>query len=359
MIARRLLFYTHALVGGGAERVWALLASGLAARGHEVRFAVDFEAAANRAFVAPEVPITLLGPGHARTVTALSRLLTEMQPDVALAAVGASNGKLILARLLTRRGGAAILSAHGRIDVEHGVLGRLTYLATPFLGRMSARTVVPSDDLRRYLIDRFASPARRTVTIPNPVPLPPLDTVPNAAALAARGDVVIAMGRLVPEKGVADIVRALARLSRPARLVILGEGPERAPLESLAAQLGVADRVTFRGYVREPWPEFAGAKMLALASRTEAFGNVLVEALAHGLPVVATRCGGPAEILGDGRYGRLVPIGDVDSLAAAIDATLADPGDPEQHRARAEDYALPRILDRWEALLDDVLATRR
>jgi glycosyltransferase involved in cell wall biosynthesis len=356
---RRLLFYTHALVGGGAERVWALLASGLAARGHEVRFAVDFEGAANRAFLAPEVPITLLGPGHARTVTALSRLLAAMRPDVALAAVGASNGKLVLARFLARHRGAAVLSAHGRIDVEHGLLGRLTYLATPLFGRMSARTVVPSDDLRRYLIDRFASPARRTITIPNPVSLPPLQAVPSAAALAARPDVIVAMGRLVPEKGLADVIAALARLAPPARLVILGEGPERAALEALAARLRVADRVAFRGYVPEPWPELAGAKMLALASRTEAFGNVLVEALAHGLPVVATRCGGPAEILGDGRHGRLVPIGDVGGLAAAIGATLADPGDPARHRARAEDYALPRILDRWEALLDDVLAAPR
>jgi glycosyltransferase involved in cell wall biosynthesis len=158
----------------------------------------------------------------------------------------------------------------------------------------------------------------------------------------------------VPEKGFDTLLRAIARSARRPHLIILGEGPERQTLEQLAASLGVAERVDFRGYLNEPWPVFREAKMLALASHTEAFGNVLVEAMAHGLPVVATRCGGPEEVLAEGRYGRLVAVGDDRALARAIDETLAEPGDPATRRVRAEEFSLDIALDRFEALIAEV-----
>ncbi len=358
MTRRRLLFYTHALVGGGAERVWALLATGLKRRGHDVSFAVDFEDEANARFLDPSIERVTLGRGHWGATRALARRLAATAPDAAFAAVGASNLKLTLAKALSGWRGAAVLSAHGRFDAEHGLLGRTTYLLTPLLSRATARTIAVSDDLRRYLVGRFLAPPGRTVAIPNGVDLPPRESVPTAEALRARPDVVVAMGRLVPEKDMVLLVEALALMRRPARLVLLGEGPDRPRVEAAAARLGLGDRVELRGYVPEPWPALASAKALALGSRTEAFGNVLVEALGHGLPVISTDCGGPAEILDGGRFGRLVPKGDAAAMAAALDAALEDPGDPATHRARAEDFALDRALDRIEGLLDEVAAVR-
>ncbi len=351
----RLLFYTHGLVGGGAERVWALLASGLHARGWDVTFGVDFEARENAGLLPGDMKRVLFGQGHGRAVRAIARFLKAERPIAAFGAVGGSNLKLLLAKLLARWRGAAVLSVHGRYDAEpRRFLGRFTYASTPVTSRLAARTVVVSDDLRNYLIQRFRARPDRLTTIHNAIHLPPAEHVPSAQALAARPDVVLAMGRLVPEKGFDTLLQAVALSKRRPRLVILGEGPERDALRQQAHALGIADRVELRGYLNEPWPVFGEAKMLALASHTEAFGNVLVEAMGHGLPVVATRCGGPEEVLGEGRFGRLVPIGDAKAMAAAIDDTLADPGDPARQRAHAEEFSLDIALDRFEALIAEV-----
>lgn len=354
MTNRRLLFYTHGLVGGGAERVWALVASGLHKRGWDVTFGVDFEDGANEGFLPPDMKRVVFGRSHAGAVAAIAKFLRAENPAVAFAAVGASNLKLMLARMRAGWRGAAVLSAHGRFDAEPRFLGRLTYRATPLTSRWAARTLAVSDDLRTYLIRRFRARPDRVVTIHNAIHLPPAAHVPSAAELAARPDIVLAVGRMVPEKGFATLIEALALTKSNARLVLLGDGPQRPLLESEAVRLGVRDRIDFRGYVPEPWPAYREARMLALPSWTEAFGNVLVEALGHGLPVVATRCGGPEEVLADGLHGRLVPPRDAAALAAAIDETLADPGDPAPRRARAEDFSIDRALDKFEALIAEI-----
>lgn len=349
-----IVFYLPALLGGGAERVWALVAAGLHARGHDVTFAVDFEAEHNAGLLPADMKRVVLGRSHGAAVRALARYLRAEKPAVVFAGVGASNGKLLAAKTLARWKGAAVISAHGRLDAEGRFLGRTIYRASALTSRLAARMITVSEDLRTYLIRRFKARADRVVTIHNAVYLPPASAVPAREALAARDDVVLAVARLVPEKGLNILIEAIARSTRQPRLVVLGEGPEREALEALAAKLGVADRVELRGYMKEPWPAYAEAKMLALSSLTEAFGNVIVEALGYGLPVVATACGGPDEVLDHGRYGRLVPPGDAAALAAAIDATLADPGEPAEARRRAEDFSIDRALDRFEALIAEV-----
>ena len=358
MTKRRLLFYTHGLVGGGGERVWALVASGLSKRGHDVAFAVDFIAQENEHLIAPEIRRFVLGASHGTAVRELSKVLQVAQAEVAFSAIGASNLKLLAAMALGGWRGAAVVSAHGRYDAEPRFLGRVNYAATPVTSRLASRTIAVSDDLRRYLIERFHARADRVETIHNGIALPPREAVPSAPGLAARANVVLGVGRLVPEKGFAALIEAVARAKTKPRLILLGEGPERSSLEHLIAICGLSDRVELRGYVKDLASIYAQGKMLVLPSRSEAFGNVIVEALGYGLPVVATRSGGPPEVLGDGAHGRLVAVDDIDAMAAAIDGTLADPGDPAKHRARAEDFSLEHALDRFEAVIESVIAER-
>jgi glycosyltransferase involved in cell wall biosynthesis len=353
---RRLLFYTHGLVGGGAERVWAMLAAGFAARGDEVRFAVDFEASENAGLLPRDMPLTVLGSGHAGAVRRLARLLDEFRPDAALSAVGAANAKLLAARALATAKPAVVISVHGRMAAEPRPLGRATLAGIALLSRWAERTVAVSEDLRTHLVERWRSDPSRTVAIPNPVVLPDAATVPSGAELTARPDVILALGRLAPEKGFDVLLDALALT--PARLVLLGEGPERARLEAQAERLGLGGRVEFRGYLAEPWPVFAEAKALVVPSRSEAFGNAVAEGLAHGLAVVATDCGGPREILEGGRFGRLVPVGDPLALAEGIRAALAEPGDAFARRRRAEAFGLDAALDRYDRLIEAARAER-
>jgi glycosyltransferase involved in cell wall biosynthesis len=346
-----ILFYTHALVGGGAERVWAQTAAGLFERGYDVDFCVDWDAPENAHLLPKGMTVHRLGRNHLAAAWRLSRLLAKRRYFAAFSAVGASNLKLLAAKALSLSHARIVLSQHGHYEAEGRFLGRLGYRLTPLTSRVSAATVVVSDALKRDLIERFGAAPGRVVRIYNAIALGPADTVPSRAELAARPDRIVAVGRLVPEKGHMDLLKAMTKLPETASLTIAGEGPERQRLEAAAAALGLEARVSFPGYQNDLAPIYGPAKAMALPSHTEAFGNVVVEALGYGLPVVAADCGGPSEILAGGAFGAIVPVGDPDALAAALIRLLNDPGDPAARRARAEDYALDKILDEYVALL--------
>ena len=126
----------------------------------------------------------------------------------------------------------------------------------------------------------------------------------------------------------------------------------RSSLEALAAELGIADRVLLPGFDRDPWPYLASADLFVLSSDYEGFPLVLVEAMYAGLKVVSTDCqSGPSEILCEGRYGRLVPCGDTDALARAMEMALAEPGDPAGVRERAAAMTGPGLMARYSDLV--------
>lgn len=139
---------------------------------------------------------------------------------------------------------------------------------------------------------------------------------------------VLAVGRLHKQKGYTHLLQAFARVvkQRPSHLIILGEGGDREELQGLASSLGITPHVHFLGYAPNPLAYMRHAAVFVLSSLAEGFGNVIVEALACGTPVISTDCPhGPREILSDGRYGTLVRVGDADSLAQAIVAKLNVP----------------------------------
>jgi glycosyltransferase involved in cell wall biosynthesis len=360
-VRRHIAVYVPALIGGGAERVAAILASAFRAAGHRATLVVDFEAPHNRDFVASDVEHLTLAGRHGSDVVRLARFLARSRPDVALAVGGASNVKLALAqglaRSLARLPTRIVLSYHGRSSIGRGRLGWSAYALAPLLTRYAARTVCVSDHLVAHLVNDWRAVRERVVRIHNPVATDRAKPAADEQALRARAPSVIAVGRLSAEKDFPTLLAAMARLQRgDIRLVICGEGPERAALTSLAAHLGLAGRVDLPGYVSDPWGAYAQARCFALSSRSEAFGNVVVEALASGLPVVATDCGGPAEILAGGRFGAVVPVGDPAALAAGIAQALERPGDPAPRVARACDFSTDKIAADYLALFDAILA---
>jgi glycosyltransferase involved in cell wall biosynthesis len=174
--------------------------------------------------------------------------------------------------------------------------------------------------------------------------------------------VILGAGRLSRQKDFPTLIRAFAevRRARPARLVILGDGAQRAELEALVRTLGLADAVALPGFTSNPYAHMARAAVFVLSSRFEGFPNVLVEALAVGTPVVATDCpSGPAEILERGRHGRLVPVGQADALARALLATLDAPGDPAGRRRRAADFSADASVSTYLDLFDSLEAPIR
>ncbi len=349
-MTRHILFYTHAFSGGGAETVFARLAGALADDGDRVTFAADH--------VGPEPPADrrdlrhhLLGANHVAATRALATLLRDERPDASFSALGAQNLKHLAAAMMVGRRHACVLGYHGFADAERRPFARASYWASPLTTRLAARSICVSDALLADVAARWRGSRARLVRVHNPLPAAPARrTTPTAPPL------VVACGRLVPGKRFPDLVAALPAVA-PAdtRLAILGEGPERRAIEAAVARLGLGDRVTLPGHV-DPAPWYARASCVAIASQSESFGLTAVEALAHGVPVVSTRCGGPTEILG--AHGRLVPVGDVVALADALSQALAAPDDPALLMARARRFALPTIRDAYRALTDEVAGTR-
>ncbi len=355
---KKILFYTHGLVDGGGERLWSCLASAFKSRGNDVIFAQDFEAEDNRANLDATIPVFTLGRNHFMAVKHLAKVLKREQPDIALAAIGGSNTKLMLAKWLARSPVKTIITYHGFKEWRTGVLSFVTYLFLPILSALADRTVAVSDGLRDDLIQKWGARADRTVCILNPVFFPQSARVPSEAELKARPEVLLAVGRMVPEKDFITLVRAFARLQRPqARLIILGKGPDEAKIAAEIERLGLKHRVSMPGYSKEPWRHYQQAKCFVLSSSSEPFGNVVVEALAHGLPVVATACSGPQEILRHGEFGRIVALGNDLQLAHAMAGALDNPGDPAIRRRRADDFSFDVRVPAYEDLIAGVLGT--
>jgi len=165
--------------------------------------------------------------------------------------------------------------------------------------------------------------------------------------------VLLAAGRLHPQKDYPTLLRAFASLrkERELRLAILGEGHERPRLEQLIGGLGIGADVRLLGFQKNPFAFMARAAVFVLSSAWEGLGNVLIEALACGCPVVSTDCPhGPSEVLEKGRYGALVPVGDPEKLARAIGAALEGPGDAQAGLQRARAFDIRQIADHYVRL---------
>ena len=167
--------------------------------------------------------------------------------------------------------------------------------------------------------------------------------------------VILGVGRLTEQKDFSTLLRAFARVRavRKARLVILGEGKQRQVLETMVRELDLEADVQLPGFVSNPFNYMARAAVLGLSSLYEGLPGVLIQALACGCPVVSTDCpGGSAEILDNGRFGRLVTPGDDAAFAEALQSVLDEPPDKQQLQARAESFAIDHAAEQYLALLD-------
>lgn len=358
--ADRILLVLPSLERGGGERVMLQLARSFLAAGREVHLAVLLGGGPLRGEV-PDAAVLheLIPAGHARgfwlawqAFPRLISLMRSVQPGAVLSTMTGTNLLTVLAckrshsraRLVLREASSLVNApgffkrramrwlypcANMIVAVSKGVAEDLRGLG------------IPNDQIR--VIHNPVDPERlRDLAGIGPV-LPGLEGAPY----------VIALGRLTKAKDYPTLLRAYAasKLRHSHRLVIVGEGEERAKLESIVRELELADHALLVGALGNPYKMLAGAALLVLSSRWEGYPNVLLEALALDVPVVATDCQhGSRELLGAAQYGRLVPVGDAAALARAMQAEIKRPSSGTKSVAATHDPRL--IASRYLALLD-------
>ncbi|WP_375272194.1 glycosyltransferase [Sphingomonas sp.] len=361
----RVAFVLPTMTGGGVERIRLVLMQGFLDRGYEVDLVVAQEDGALIELVPPGVKIVRLRQRRFRDVIGpLRRYMRDRRPDVCIVSLWPLTALAVLARVGLRGAPRLILSDHNILTLQYrGAAARVLRLSLRATYRWADALIGVSRDVARDVARLASIKDDRVKVIHNPVPAhvrsdaPPRD--PADLWGAGSGKRILTVGTLKSVKNHALLIDAFAQYRRQGdgTLAILGDGALRGELEQQVRALGLIGHVLLPGFDPEPHDWYASADLFVLSSKHEGFGNVLVEALHFGLPIVATRCrGGPEEILDGGRFGTLVPVGDAAAMAVAMRAALAAPRLIERQRARATDFSVEHTLNVYEVLVRRVLA---
>jgi glycosyltransferase involved in cell wall biosynthesis len=368
-----LAFFIPDLSVGGAEQVTVNIVNGLAARGRNVELLLSRDEGELRTELNDNVTVVTLEPdrtsvfGVAAHLPAIVSYLRRRKPALFLphlrhpsivslavnrafepetkvipthhAAFGRSTEQTLKDRAVEQIVPRLYPAADGLIAVSDGVADGLT-----------ARTPVDRGDIS--VLHNPVDIAMIQQRAAEPVDYPWLEDDST--------DVIVFVGRHTEQKALDTWVRAFRRVHErnpTARGIIAGTGPESEAIAELVEKLGLSEVIAMPGYIDNPFGLMSRADVFMLTSRYEGLPTVLIEALACGCPIVSTDCeSGPREILANGKFGVLTPVGDEDGLATAVAQLLDAPPSAEMLRARAGDFAPDAVLDAYEAFLNDQLA---
>lgn len=351
------------LAGGGAERIMVGLSNAFARSGKRVALILANRTGPYLSIVDEAVELVSLNTASVTAaVLPLALFLRRRRPTVLLSALAHANMTAIAARQLARVPTRVVVSERNTISqviqssrrplvalAPHAM--RLLY---PHADGVIAVSQGVADDLSKFI----SLPRERIDVVHNPVDVEVIAaacTRPLSHPWFTPGapPVILSAGRMTPAKDHRTLLDAftMLRRDRECRLVILGEGPMREDAEQHALQLGIMEDVLMPGFQDNPFNWMRSAQLFVLSSRHEGFPNVLVEAMACGTPVVSTDCpSGPAEILEDGKWGRLAPVGDATALAAAMSEALDDNTAPDLGR-RAAAFSMARAAERYAKVM--------
>src|SRR5437773_3534118 len=341
----RLTLVIFSMSTGGAERTMAYLANAWAAKEWPVTL-LTLDATSSFYPLDPRInyrPLGLAGgsPGvltairnNLRRVARLRSAVRAARPAAVISFMDATNVLTILAVQGLRL--PAIVSEW--VDPAHHAIGKCWNILRRLLYARATRLIVQTQRNLEYYPPSIKRIAR---VIPNPVMVPTVEQLELTRHASGDSKIVIAMGRLVEQKGFDLLLHAFSRIAskHPAwTLDIWGEGGKRSELEALITKLGLDERARLCGLTRQPFERLLEADLFVLSSRYEGLPNVLCEAMACALPVVSFDCPtGPREIIHDGVDGVLVRDGDVEALATVMDRLMGDEFERKRLSARAVD----------------------
>ena len=377
------------LGGGGAERSVLRLANGLVERGYRVDILLFEKIETLKDEIPPEARLFVLKPEpinrfrdrfhlarrfglqilrflrtsllqDARSVAAY---IEEERPDCILPSLPRAKSAALLAFGFTRLNTVTIPIVHSVLMNRKRRFRKLYSILFP----VADRVVAVSEGVADGIALKLGIPRNKITRIYNPADTAEITKlahfVPDHPWMSDDGPpIVLSAGRLARVKDYPTLLRAFQKVSqnRDVRLIILGEGRWRKRLEKMIRKLGLQDKVSLPGWVSNPYAFMSRASAFVLSSKYEGLGNVLIEAMACGCPCVSTNCpAGPVEILGNGRFGSLAPVGDDSALASAMERILDSPPDKDILIARAQEFSFDASIDHYERMIIDLAAKRR
>jgi glycosyltransferase involved in cell wall biosynthesis len=355
--------YMPSLGGGGAERVMVTLSNGFVERGFKVDLVLA--TACGPYFSEVSSSVNLVSLGCSRVITSLPGLvqyLRRHKPAALLSAIGYANAVAVLAIILSGVNTRVVVSERNDPSEEavqsRGLRSLVIQTLNRFLYRRADAIHAVSHGVAASTATQFSLPKESVHVVYNPVFTQQIldmsrETVHLPWPVHNNTPLILAAGRLTMQKNFATLIRAFALVRRKinARLVIMGEGELRSKLDLLITQLELQQSVHLPGFVTNPFVAMKAADLFVLSSAWEGLPNVLIQAMACGSPVVSTDCpSGPAEILENGKWGRLVPVGNVDALAQAILDSLENTEHPDVV-SRASFFSVEQAVDGYLRLL--------
>ena len=363
---QKIAIFLSDLDGGGAERVMLNLANGFVEQNLEVDLILVRKYGPYVSQINPKVKlINLQGKSLLKSIPLLVKYLKQEQPTILLSALEDTNIVAILGKILAGINTKIIVTVHNTLSQESSHATNLKRKFVPYFVPwfyLGADAIVAvSSGVGQDLVKLGVSEKKITV-IYNPIIT--LDykeklqqNFEHLWVSSSQVPIILGVGRLNQQKDFSTLIKAFAKVrqSIPARLMILGEGEQREELELLVKKLDLTEDLALPGFVDNPYIYMRRAKLLVLSSAWEGFGNVLVEAMGAETPVVSTNCPcGPAEILADGKYGKLVPVGNVDEMANAIIETLQQIPNKKVIKLRADEFSLEIAVQKYLNLFNDL-----
>lgn len=363
---QRVAFFVPRLRFGGAQRVTITIANGLAARGYEVDLLLAYhegglvdqvdDAVTLIDLHTPNVPVV----GVLASVPRLRSYLEAAEPSILFTAMTYANVVSILAGTVADANTIVVPTEHNMFGLGSGPKTEATRMLARYLYRFADHVVAVSEGVADSIVEATEIDRSDVTVLYNPIPVADIrarsqESVDDPWLQSTEFETIVSVGRLEAPKDPFTLLRSFERVNsvRPnTRLILVGGGSMRDELLELTDSLDIDDVVSLPGYASNPYTYMDRASVFVLSSESEGLPTVLIEALACGCPIIATECSsGPREILSDGEYGTLVPVGDVAVLRDAILSTLrgsADPADPEQLIERAQDFSVETIVDQYE-----------
>lgn len=367
----QLTLVIYSITAGGAERSMSLMANYWAAKGWNIIIlTLDDGKEPSFYYLDPRVKHIPLGIAR-NSANVLVAIKNNWQQIWVLRSAILANQPNLVISFLPRMNVLTLLATwHLNIPV---IVNEQNYPLLDSAGklwRMLCQLIYPYASQVVIVTERALqcfSPKIQSIStvIPNPAVI--IDTEKSSSVKLLKKPALIAIGRLTAQKGFDLLLKAFAKLAKKYpewTLTILGEGELRSDLETLRAQLGLIDRVHFRGRVKNSYEFLKQADIFVMSSRYEGFPLSLCEAMACKLPVISTDCpSGPAEIIRNGVDGILVPNENVSALAAAMERLMCDEEERKRLAARApevtERFSLEKVMRMWEELIEIVIKERQ